>query len=80
MDNKRYFLYKLIVKIIAILLLSIKVGFLYISYLIANILNISGFISILFIVIVWTCCNTLIDDILNNTIKKNLEGDEENEF
>lgn len=80
MDNKRYFLYKLIVKIIAILLLSIKVGFLYISYLIANILNISGFISILFIVIVWTCCDTLIDAILNNTIKKNLEGDEENEF
>ena len=66
MYDKQYFIYRLMVNIVAILLLGIKVGFLYISYLISNILNITGFVS-----------NSLVDYILKNTIRKNTE--EENE-
>ena len=75
MDNKHYFIYRLLVNMVAILLFGVKVGFLYISYLISNILNISGFVSILFIIIIWTCFNSLIEYIMKNTIKKNSERD-----
>lgn len=77
MYDKQYFIYRLMVNIVAILLLGIKVGFLYISYLISNILNITGFVSILLIIFIWTCFNSLVDYILKNTIRKNTE--EENE-
>lgn len=71
MDKKHYYIYKFLVKFITVVLLSIKVGFLYISYIISNILNIKGFISILLIVIIWTCFNSLMNYILETTIKNN---------
>lgn len=75
MDNKHYFIYKTLVCLTTLLLFGVKVGFLYISYIISNILHIRGFVSILFIVCVWTCFNTLVDFIIRDTIEKNKDGE-----
>lgn len=74
MDDKHYFIYKLLVKIVALALFGVKIGFLYVSYLLSNIFGIKGFLSILFIIGVWTCFNTLIEYIMTNTINNNIEG------
>ena len=78
MDNKQNNLYKILITFITILLMSLKVGFLYISYIISNILNITGFVSILFIVFIWTCFNSLLEFIYKSILLNNTEKDSDN--
>ena len=79
MDNKHYLIYKILVRIVTLILLGVKFGFLYVSYLIANILNITGFVSIIFIIGIWTCFNTLLEFIMKTTISNNIENNDNTE-
>ena len=72
MDNKKFFIYKLVVKLVATLLFCLKILYLYIAYLIfTSIFKMTGFLSLLLIVLVWTSFNTLTDFVLHSIIEKN---------
>lgn len=74
MDNQKVFIYKLIIKIVATLLFSLKLLYLYVAYIIvAYILHLTRFLSVLLIVLVWTSFNTLTDFVVCSIIETNKE-------
>lgn len=76
MDNQKVFIYKLIIKIVATLLFSLKLLYLYVAYIIvAYILHLTGFLSVLLIVLVWTSFNTLTDFVVCSIIETNKEDE-----
>ena len=76
MDNQKVFIYKLIIKIVATLLFSLKLLYLYVAYIIvAYILHLTGFLAVLLIVLVWTSFNTLTDFVVCSIIETNKEDE-----
>lgn len=72
MDNPKFIFYKILVKFVAALLFSLKILYLYIAYIIFTyIFKMSGFVSLLLIVLVWTSFNTLTDFVLRSVIMAN---------
>lgn len=76
LDNQKVFIYKLIIKIVATLLFSLKLLYLYVAYIIvAYILHLTGFLAVLLIVLVWTSFNTLTDFVVCSIIETNKEDE-----
>ena len=72
---KNFYIYKILIKVIAILLFSLKILYLYIAYVVvSDILKINGFISVILIFVITFSFNTLTEFVLTNIIeKKNAE-------
>ena len=76
LDNQKVFIYKLIIKIVATLLFSLKLLYLYVAYIIvAYIFHLTGFLAVLLIVLVWTSFNTLTDFVVCSIIETNKEDE-----
>jgi len=64
------FLHKAIVKIVATLLFSLKFLYLYVSYLVTcDIFKLEGFLSILIIVGIWFCFNTVTERLIFSILR-----------
>lgn len=69
-------LYKTIVKCVALLLFSLKFLYLYVSYLVVcDIFKMDGFLSILIIIGIWFCFNTVTERLIFNILEQDSGGE-----